>query len=92
MPAVVDVSGPADFTQQHDAEGDAFLSSFLGAEYSKRPEIWRDASSLSHVLKTDAPFLIIHGTPDSNVPIAQSEALAERLRRGPWDPLVNRCS
>lgn len=81
--AVVDVSGPADFTEQHDAEGDAFLSSFLGAEYSKRPEIWRDASPLSHVSRTNAPFLIliVHGTRDSNVPIAQSEALSERLRQ-----------
>jgi acetyl esterase/lipase len=79
--AVLDVSGPADFTQQHDAEGDAFLSSFLGAEYSKRPEVWRDASPLSHVSKTNAPFLIVHGTRDSNVPIAESETLAERLRQ-----------
>jgi acetyl esterase/lipase len=79
--AVVDVSGPSDFTEHHDAGGDAFLSGFFGADYSKRPEIWRDASPLLRVSKTNAPFLIVHGTRDSNVPIAESEELAERLRQ-----------
>jgi acetyl esterase/lipase len=78
--AVVDVSGPTDFTVQHDAEETAFLSSFLGGDYSQRPEIWREASPVYHVSKQDAPFLIVHGTQDENVPIAQAQELYEKLQ------------
>lgn len=78
--AVVDVSGPSDFTTSHDPDGDEFLAAFLGADYSKDPEVWRDASPVFHAVKGDAPFLIFHGTRDQNVPIAQSEELAQRLQ------------
>lgn len=79
--AVVDVSGPTDFTTDRDPDGDAFLTAFLGAGYSKDPQAWRDASPAFHVAKHDAPFLIVHGTRDQNVPIAQSEELADRLKQ-----------
>jgi acetyl esterase/lipase len=78
--AVVDVSGPTDFTTDHDADGDAFLTSFLGADLAKHPEVWRDASPVFHVSKDDAPFLIVHGTHDDDVPIAQAEELFEKLK------------
>ena len=78
--AVVDVSGPSDFTVNHDPDGDAFLTSFLGASYSKDPELWRDASPVFHVSKKDAPFLIVHGTQDQDVPIAQAQELYDKLK------------
>ena len=78
--AVVDVSGPADLTSNRDPDGDAFLTQFLGVEYTKNPQAWRDASPIFHVAKSNAPFLIVHGARDANVPIAQSEALAASLR------------
>ena len=78
--AVVDVSGPTDFTTERDPEATEFLASFLGAEYSKRPEIWQDASPAFHVSKSDAPFLIVHGTRDAEVPISQAEDLYEKLK------------
>lgn len=78
--AVVDVSGPADFTKNHDPDGEAFLSHFLGGEYGKDPEVWQDASPAFHVAKTDAPFLIVHGTRDENVPIAQAQELYDKLK------------
>jgi dipeptidyl aminopeptidase/acylaminoacyl peptidase len=40
--AVVDVSGPTDFTKDHDAESIAFLTGFLGVDYAKHPEVWQD--------------------------------------------------
>ena len=79
--AVVDVSGPSDFTSNHDPDGDQFLTNFLGAPYSQNPALWRDASPVFHVSKTSAPFLIVHGTRDENVPLAQAEELAERLQQ-----------
>jgi len=78
--AVVDVSGPTDFTLDHDAEGSQFLSHFLGAEYTKDPEVWRDASPAFRVSKGDAPFLIVHGTKDENVSIAQAQELFDKLQ------------
>jgi acetyl esterase/lipase len=78
--AVVDSSGPTDFTTEHDAENSKFLASFLGATYSAKPEIWRDASPAYHVEKSNAPFLIVHGTHDDNVPITQAEELYEKLQ------------
>jgi acetyl esterase/lipase len=78
--AVVDVSGPTDFTRDHDAEGDAFLTNFLGADYSTRPQVWRDASPAFHAAKGDAPFLIVHGTRDESVQISQSQELADKLQ------------
>ncbi len=39
------------------------------------------ASPVFHAAKDDAPFLIVHGTRDAEVPIAQSQELFEALQR-----------
>jgi len=78
--AVVDVSGPTDFTADHDAEGIHFLTQFFGADYAKHPEVWRDASPAFRVSKGDAPFLIVHGTEDQNISIARAQELLEKLQ------------
>ncbi len=78
--AVVDVSGPTDFTTNRNHDDVAFLENFLGTDYSKHPEVWREASPAFHVSKDDAPFLILHGTQDQNVPIAQAQELFEKLQ------------
>jgi len=79
--AVVDVSGPSDFLKDRDPEGDAFLAIFFGGSYDKAPAVWTDASPVSHVSKSDAPFLIVHGTQDHAVPIAQAQELYEKLKQ-----------
>lgn len=78
--AVVDASGPTDFTTGHDAESNAFFAAFLGADLPKDPELWRSASPVFHVSKDNAPFLIVHGTEDHNVPMAQAQELYDKLR------------
>jgi acetyl esterase/lipase len=78
--AVVDVSGSSDFTTNRDPDSDAFLTNFFGGDYSQRGEVWRDASPVFHVSKKSAPFLIVHGTRDTNVPIAQAQELADKLK------------
>ena len=78
--AVVDVSGPTDFTLDHDQDSAAFLDGFLGTSYSRHPEVWREASPAFHISKADAPFLIVHGMQDENVPILQSQELFEKLQ------------
>jgi acetyl esterase/lipase len=78
--AVVDVSGPSDFLTDRDPEGDAQLANFFGGDYSKIPGVWRDASPITHVAKSNAPFLIVHGTSDDMVPIAQAQELYDKLK------------
>jgi acetyl esterase/lipase len=78
--AVVDVSGPADFTNERDPDGKAFLTAFLGGDYAHHPELWREASPVFHAVKSDAPFLIVHGTQDDTVPMAQSQELLDKLQ------------
>ena len=78
--AVVDVSGPVDFTKDHDEDGAAFLKNFLGADYAKDPQAWRAASPVYQVSAGDCPFLIVHGTHDDHVPIAQAEELYDKLK------------
>jgi acetyl esterase/lipase len=77
--AVVEVSGPSDFTTHRDPDDEAFLTNFLGGDYAHHAEIWRDASPVFHVSKDASPFLIVHGTQDADVPIAQSQELADQL-------------
>jgi acetyl esterase/lipase len=77
--AVVDVSGPSDFTTDRIPDGDAFLTELLGADYTEHPEIWRGASPAFHVSKACAPFLIVHGTKDPQVPLTQAQELFEKL-------------
>ena len=78
--AVVDVSGPTDFTTNRNPDADAFLTSFLGGDYSQDATAWREASPAFHVAKSDTPFLIVHGTQDQNVPIAQAQELYDKLQ------------
>ena len=78
--AVVDVSGPTDFTADHDADGIAFLNKFFGATYQNNPELWRAASPLFHVAKDNAPFLIVHGAKDENVPMQQAQKFFDKLQ------------
>ncbi|MGA7929080.1 MAG: alpha/beta hydrolase, partial [Candidatus Sulfotelmatobacter sp.] len=77
--AVVEVSGPTDFTTTRDPDDEAFLTKFFGGDYAHHAEIWRDASPVFHVSKDASPFLIVHGRQDADVPIAQSQNLADKL-------------
>jgi acetyl esterase/lipase len=79
--AVVDVSGPTDFTTGRDPESKTFLAHFLGTDYDKNPQAWRDASPAFHVSKDTSPFLIVQGTQDENVPMAQAQELADKLQQ-----------
>lgn len=79
--AVVDVSGPSDFTTDRNADDDAFFTTFFGGDYEHHPEIWQDASPVFHVSRKAAPFLIVHGTRDVTVSIAQAQELADKLKR-----------
>jgi acetyl esterase/lipase len=78
--AVVDQSGPTDFTTERDAAGAEFLEQFLGGDFATHQAAWRDASPVFHVAKDSAPFLIVQGTKDEEVPLAQAEELYVKLQ------------
>jgi acetyl esterase/lipase len=79
--AVVDVSGPSDFLTNRDPDGDAALAILFGGDYNKLPDLWHSASPVFHVEKSNAPFLIVHGTSDPQVPIAQAQELYDKLQQ-----------
>lgn len=56
--AMMDVSGPVDFPADHfsadrGADGDKFLTNFLGGDYAGHPETWQNASPVFHAAKVD---------------------------------------
>lgn len=57
------------------------ITSFLGYAYTERPELWSQASPLSHVSCRSSPMLLLHGTDDTVVPFAQSVAMSAALER-----------
>jgi dipeptidyl aminopeptidase/acylaminoacyl peptidase len=45
------------------------------------PALYKAFSVLTHLDKDDPPFLILHGTADTTVPLSQSEILAAALKK-----------
>jgi acetyl esterase/lipase len=74
MDAQSDGSGP----MRHDAPGSP-ESQLIGGRLSELPGLARIASPVSHVRPGAPPFLIMHGTADHAVPLAQSQSLADAL-------------
>jgi len=87
--AVVDWYGPTDLLSmdaqsggsgpmRHDAP-ESPESRLIGGRLSELPGLARIASPVSHVRPGAPPFLIMHGTADHAVPLAQSQSLADAL-------------
>lgn len=69
---VVDMYGPADLANWKDI-------SALRTSRAQSPDLYRQFSVLTHLDKNDPPFLILHGTADTTVDVAQSKALDAAL-------------
>ena len=80
---VVDWFGPTDFRALGPRADDAKspVTLLLGGPPSAEKEKAALASPVAHVHKGCPPFLIMHGDKDPLVPLAQSEALAETLKK-----------
>jgi acetyl esterase/lipase len=76
--AVVNLYGPADLTADIAIENSAVIE-FLGKTYAEDPELYREASPITHITEDDPPTLIFHGTIDDVVPVDQSDLLKRRL-------------
>jgi acetyl esterase/lipase len=59
----------------------ATTNAFLGCKITTCPEQVRAASPITHVKPNPPPMLLLHGSNDRAVPMSQSFALAEALRK-----------
>jgi acetyl esterase/lipase len=82
---VVDFCGPSDFPNFFKAKNDGGargpIRGLLGGTVEEKPAEATAASPVTYVTKDDAPILIVHGTEDFLVPIAQGEALYEAVKK-----------
>ena len=82
--AVVGIYGRYDWEDRSTPERDRFVD-FLERVVVKRkidrhPEIFRKASPIAQINSDAPPFLLIHGSRDSVIPVAQARSFVERLR------------
>src|SRR5262249_59954531 len=73
--AVVDLYGPADLV--HRGRDHVMLP----GTQADRPDLYKQASPVTHVRKGNPPVLILHGTKDATVPVEQSQRMAEALKQ-----------
>jgi acetyl esterase/lipase len=86
--AVCDCFGPTDFTQitntpeelKHDT-ADWPEARLIGGPVSRNLDKAERANPIHYITKDDPPFLIMHGDKDPVVPLAQSQLLADALRK-----------
>jgi acetyl esterase/lipase len=78
---------PADLTTAGPHSPEALL---LGVAPAESPDAARAASPVAHVTADAPPFLILHGTEDTLVPVTHGEALAAALEAAGADVLLRR--
>jgi dipeptidyl aminopeptidase/acylaminoacyl peptidase len=77
--AAVDVAGVADYAMYYeDPFHGGWTASRIGTP-DQHPEVYAQASPLSHVDRLVRPLLILHGTADVNVPYLHSVRLLDEL-------------
>jgi acetyl esterase/lipase len=75
----VDVAGPGDWAMYYD---DPYHGSWTASRIGtpdEHPQVYAQASPVSHVDELVRPLLILHGTADVNVPFLQSVRLVDEL-------------
>jgi acetyl esterase/lipase len=82
--AVVGIYGRYDWEDRSTEERMRFVDFLerfvVGHKIDDRPEVFRDASPIARVHPDAPPFLVVHGTGDSVIPVEQARAFVERLR------------
>ena len=84
--AAVDVAGVADYAMYYeDPYHGGWTASRIGTP-EQNPQVYAQASPISHIDRLERPLLILHGTADVNVPYLHSVRLIdEALRKGKGD-------
>lgn len=63
-----------------DGGASTAISTFMGGPYSEKPDLWAQASPMTHVDADCAPILFLHGTADTTVPYSQSVDMMNKLK------------
>jgi dipeptidyl aminopeptidase/acylaminoacyl peptidase len=84
--AAVDVAGVADYAMYYeDPYHGGWTASRIGTP-AEHPDVYANASPISHVDRLARPLLVLHGTADVNVPYLHSVRLIdELLKKGKGD-------
>lgn len=82
--AVVGIYGRYDWVDRSTPERDRFVEFLEHVVVRKRltehPHIFHNASPIARVRPDAPPFLIVHGSSDTVIPVGQAREFAERLR------------
>jgi acetyl esterase/lipase len=82
--AVVGLYGRYDWEDRSTVERARFMDFLekvvVNRKASRHPEIFRKASPVSRVHAAAPPFLVVHGSGDSVIPVEQARDFVERLR------------
>jgi acetyl esterase/lipase len=82
--AVVGIYGRYDWEDRSTVERERFVNFLervvVKRRIAKHPDIFRKASPIARVHRDAPPFLVVHGTGDSVIPVAQARDFVERLR------------
>lgn len=82
--AVVGIYGRYDWEDKSTVERVRFMDFLervvVKRKFDKHPDVFRKASPMARVHSEAPPFLVIHGTGDSVIPVAQAQSFVERLR------------
>jgi len=82
--AVVPIYGRYDWEDRSTVERVRFVDFLervvVKRKLKKHPDIFRKASPIHQVHADAPPFLVVHGTGDSVIPVAQARSFVERLR------------
>ncbi|MBI1318543.1 MAG: alpha/beta hydrolase fold domain-containing protein [Candidatus Hydrogenedens sp.] len=76
--AVVDIYGPADFTEPVRRDHPLIVA-YMNGHYEDDPSRFERASPIRYVTSETVPTCVIHGTVDMLVPVHQSDWLVEKL-------------
>jgi acetyl esterase/lipase len=82
--AVVGIYGRYDWEDRSTPERDRFVDFLervvVKKRLAKHPELFRKASPIARVRADAPPFLVVHGSADNVIPVAQAREFVERLR------------
>jgi dipeptidyl aminopeptidase/acylaminoacyl peptidase len=82
--AVVGIYGRYDWEDRSTAERARFMDFLervvVNHKHSRHPEIFRKASPIARVHSDAPPFLVVHGSGDTVIPVEQARSFVERLR------------
>lgn len=89
--AVVGLYGRYDWEDRSTDERARFVNFLervvVGRRIDRHPEIYRQASPIAQVHHDAPPFLVIHGSGDSVIPVAQARSFVDRLKAVSHSPV-----